>query len=245
MATIQISVREAFAWFGEKAKEFALSPIPDKERCSIAIKRLTAIRDEKQREYHEALKIQVSIQDPEDVNAGSLPSRRRRLVLVNTKGEQWGGEYQTASKKRQGELKALMEAADLEVTKLESEISSLEEQLKMAQETTAARKFSYDKADSELQKMKQLAPILIEQADALKERQKEKMEALQAASEGPDTDADEILAKLQAAVDEAKTGDRAATIITDEEQAVDLDEVLAKEEAAAASSERMARWMKK
>ncbi|MBP7966745.1 hypothetical protein KAZ66_00585 [Candidatus Woesebacteria bacterium] len=243
---ITITMREAFGWFAEKAKEFSLSPIPDAERVAIVLQRMREDIANKKIAWDNALKAEVAIQDPEDFSVGALPTLRARMQKYEDRGALWGREYNSASAERQRQLSQQMKEADATISALEIEISTQEAVLVANQDTTRRRREAYDQAKTEYEKLRTLAPALVAQTNVLKEAQEERMRAIQETAGNSITNAGAILAQLQAVLDDAKAGDRAAALI-DEETAEGrtLDEIMAAEDAASAQNDRVSRWINK
>ena len=241
---INISMGEAFTWFGELAKQYMTSPIPNKEKVTIVIRRLEEDVDTKRQAWQHALAEVMKIDDPDRPEAGNLTLARRRLQEYEHQGQAWGAELSdsTTPQTRKLKLESLLEDLDSKMTVLESEIGNLEQLLVSRQETLKLCEGQFQKAKNELKKLRTVAPTIIAQTEALEAAQRDKMKALEAKADGPSTNAGEILAGLQSALGEAKALNTAAASIEESESSLDVDAEIVREKQAKKSSERLSRW---
>jgi hypothetical protein len=250
MAKINISVIEGLGWMGSKLKEYALGAVPDAAKLEILTQRMREDRDQKRRLYHAALASELQIFNPDENEEGSLERLQNQLKKRNGQGEKWGAELTgepKPTKARRAQLEQLLEACSADCSKLEGQIRSDEALLATRKETTALRKKAFDEASAELKKLEQIAPTILAQTQALKDAQRERLEAAADSAQGNKGQAGALIAQYEMELQEAQAGAAAATMIEIEETEGDvgLDAELDKEEAAAAADERIARWTKK
>lgn len=241
---LKIGVREALAYFVEKAKEWGMSPIPDAERLQIVLDRMRKDVAAKRLAYQEALAAVVTIQDPDDRKRGQLPALRARLTRYEKKGKEWGAEYkeETSSEER-AELMARMQEASTNIQSVQSEITSLEQVLATQQETLALRKKAYEEAKADYEKLRFHGASLVAQAKALREAQAERARAIEASAGEAGTDSAAIMAELEEALEDARATERAAELIEGDAREVPLDEIIAAEEKAAATDATVSAWI--
>ncbi|MBX7138720.1 MAG: hypothetical protein K1X83_12120 [Oligoflexia bacterium] len=240
-----ITAGEGLQWLVGKLQGFALGLVPDEDKLQILTQRMQEDVAEKRRNWQEALRSQVEIEDPEHPDEGKLPALRLKLERREAQGAKAGLEAQgTVTPERAKRLTDRMKQASADIQAVEGEISAMETLLATRKETTALRRSAFVAAKKDLQKLTEVAPTILAQTQALNDAQKEKLAALEATGHGADSQAGALLEQLQQELETAKAGHSAANIIVAEEDddELDLDAEETREEAETESDERIARW---
>ena len=243
---MKITITEAVTWVVGKLRDATLDLVPDQGQLEILTKRMEADVAEKRSEYHKALQAEVAIEDPNHPAEGLLPKLRAKLERRQAQGADWGKEHSApgTSTQRKSQLMKLMEQCAGEIHQIEQEIATQEGLLKTCQETTGLRRTAYQAASEDLKKLRQVAPTILAQTQALKAAQKERLRAAADAAKGTKSGAGELVAQLQAELDQARAGASAAETIELEETPddIDLDQVDEEREAEEASDDLVAKW---
>lgn len=224
---LNISFNEAVAWGLGKIQEAFGDIVPDAERLSIIISRMEGEVDQLRDRYHEALRSEYEILDAEE-DDGKLAEARTKREKRMAQGEKWGAECQTSnSKAEQARLTARLELCAQEVHVLDGEISSLEKQLATRRETTRIRKQRYEAGKADLKRLNAIGPTLLEQAKAMEDAERDRLQAVAQKGAGIGSAAGAILAELEAHRDKVQAGQSAAERIFEEadEDAIDLDAI--------------------
>ena len=243
---LQITLTEGFKWAIAQLQAHALGSVPSKDKLDILIQRAESDTTEKRGLYQAALQEEVKLQNPAHPEEGEIPRLNAKLADREKLGARWGTEFKepTTPALRKAELQRLLDQCAKDCDAIEAQLPGKKAELAQRRTTRELREKLYREALADLKKLKDVAPAILAQTEALDDAKREQLEASAAVKQGGGHAANAIIAELQGGLDNAQAGFDASSIIFGEEtdDDIDLDDVVAKEVAEHSSNERVSRW---